>query len=168
MILKKYWKYHGKFDPIPLRRYVNNGLVAGKVKNLLKFYSYLVDNDFKDDELGLANYVNVYPERVFVDYNAKILNTSGFGVNEGLYDMEKQCQDSSTFAELVGMSSYFLHIPVANMIKGQNYIYTLIYIIIDNNVIKQPHSMFNLFSLNPSTNPYLKCCITTEDTINSL
>lgn len=81
MILKKYWKYHGKFDPIPLRRYVNNGLVAGKVKNLLKFYSYLVDNDFKDDELGLANYVNVYPERVFVDYNAKILNTSGFGVN---------------------------------------------------------------------------------------
>jgi hypothetical protein len=130
--INNYWKYYDIEEP--LRKYVNGGLIIGKVNNLIQAFEWIIQNNFNDDQLGFANYCNSFPEKVTLDFNAEILHSSSFGVNGGLYD-EKQKYDSPTLSELLGMHSYFLHIPGLNISKGQLYIYNTICKIFDTNII---------------------------------
>jgi hypothetical protein len=124
--LYNYWKYLNIENiNIPNRKYVNSGLIAGKACMLKDAVKWIIDNDYTDDQLGFSNYINKYPEFVCLDTNATILHTSGFGVYGGLYNTSVQNNDSPTFAELFGRTSYFLHIPGQNL-KGQYVIYKTI------------------------------------------
>lgn len=144
--LNKYWSYHDKQEHLPLRKYVNSGLIVGKVSNLLKIWKWILDNDISDDQLGVAKYTETFPQFIKLDYEATILHTSCYGVNAGLYDMEKQKYDSPTFSELFGMSSYFLHIPGIHSSKGQKHIYNIIREMIENekNITTSLYSLYNI------------------------
>ncbi len=152
--LDNYWTYHNRTNNLPLRKYVNSGLISGKVEYLLKVFKWIIDNNYNDDQLGFAEYTNKFPENVMLDYEAKILHTSTYGVNGGLYDIEKQIIDSPTIAEILGMSSYFLHVPGSNVngSKGQKYLYEVLKKILKDNEYPSDH-MYKLYGITPSSNP---------------
>jgi hypothetical protein len=133
--LTKYWIYY-KTIPLPTRKYVNSGLIVGKVKMLKQAFKWIIANNYNDDQLGFSCYTNEFPDRVHLDYNAEIVHTCVFGVNGGLYSY-KQNVDSPTFAELLGMSSYFLHIPGHIGSRGQKYVYDLTKKLIDLKLFNQ-------------------------------
>ena len=151
--LNKYWSYHDKQEHLPLRKYVNSGLIVGKVSNLLKMWKWILDNDISDDQLGVAKYTETFPQFIKLDYEATILHTSCYGVNAGLYDMEKQKYDSPTFSELFGMSSYFLHIPGIHCSKGQKHIYNIIREMIENEKMTTT-SLYSLYNIQENEDLY--------------
>jgi len=147
--LDKYWSYYNKLENLPLRKYVNSGLIVGKAKELKNAFKWIIDNNYTDDQLGFSNYLNNFPELVYLDYETHILHSSTFGVDGGIYDVEKQKYDSPTFAELLGMSSYFLHIPgIGN--KGQKKIYSIIYNLINNEIFTLKDEMYSLYGIKKS------------------
>lgn len=144
--LNSYWAYHNKTNNLPFRKYLNAGLIVGKAKNLLRAFKWIFDNNYNDDQLGLANYTNKYPELVHLDYEANILHTSTGFVCGGLYKYSIQNKDIPMFTELLGLSSYFLHIPGIIGSKGQKYIYNIIYNLLDNNIID--NDMFSMYNFD--------------------
>ena len=158
--LNKYWSFHNKQNDLPLRKYVNSGLIVGKVSNLLKMWKWILDNDISDDQLGVAKYTETFPQFIKLDYEATILHTSCYGVDGGLYDIEKQKYDSPTFSELYGISSYFLHIPGINISKGQKHIYTLIREMIEN---KKMTSMYSLYNIQENDDLYYQYFLKNTD-----
>jgi hypothetical protein len=150
--LNKYWSYYNKLHDLPLRKYVNSGLIIGKVKDLRNVFKWIIDTNYEDDQLGMANYLNTFPELVELDYNASILHTSTYGVNGGLYDIERQKYDSPSLSELFGMSSYFLHIPGLNGSRGQKYLYDTIKKMIDLQIIKLNNEIYSLYHVKEKSN----------------
>lgn len=127
--LTNYWK-HYNITNLPARRYVNNGLVAGKAKALKEFMDWIIEHTFQEDQLGLGNYVDRFPERAALDVDAELLHTTTFGVNAGILSIHVQKHDSPTFAEFFGRGAFFLHIPgIQN--KGQAVIYEYVKKMID-------------------------------------
>jgi hypothetical protein len=118
--LSAYWK---KVTPKnPIRKFVNSGLIAGKVCALNHMYSWIMERKFTDDQYALGQYMCAFPDRVYADTDAALLHTSTFGVNAGIQSLHIQKQDSPTFATLFGRGAFFLHIPgMAN--KGQKCVY---------------------------------------------
>ena len=143
--LNNYWNYY-KMNNQPSRKYVNSGLIIGKVENLITAFKWIIDNNYNDDQLGFANYSNNFPQLVHLDYNADILHTSVFGGNGGLYDIHRQKHDSPTFSELMGLSNYFLHIPGIIGVKGQKYVYETICKIFDTINL---NDMYSLYGITP-------------------
>ena len=143
--LTNYWKYIGMSDNLPKRKYVNSGLMIGKARQLLDAFEWFIENNFTDDQLGLAKYINTFPNKVHLDTDAKYLHTCTMCVSSGYYDSEFQNYDSVTVSELLGMSSYFLHIPGLNMSKGQNKLYYTIKKNISDELIK-PFMILNEYS----------------------
>jgi len=130
--LKAYWK-HNNTSTLPDRKFVNAGLIAGRVSSLKSFLDWAIANNFTDDQLALGSYMNIFPERVGADCHAILLHTSCFGVNAGKQDVNLQKTDSPTFAELFGRGAFFLHIPgCAN--KGQKIVYTEVCKVIEQGV----------------------------------
>lgn len=143
--LDKYWLFYNKTNDLPLRKYVNSGLIIGRVKNLINAFKWILDNNYTDDQLGFANYTNNFPELVYLDYDANILHTSTGFVNGCLYNYRSQNKDIPTFTELFGFSTYFLHIPGIINSKGQKKIYEIISTILNNNIID--NDMFSLYDI---------------------
>jgi hypothetical protein len=124
MPLTEYWKHHS-ITVLPKRKFVNNGLIAGKVSALKVYFKWIIEQKFTDDQLALGNYVNAFPELVALDTEAILLHTTSFGVNAGIQSIHIQKQDSPTFAELFGRGAFFLHIPGC-INKGQAVIYDFV------------------------------------------
>jgi len=133
--LTNYWNYHN-IKKLPNRKYVNSGLIAGKVHSLLEMitweYEYCIKNNRTgSDQLALSHYINTFPDKVILDYDATILHTSTFGVNAGIRNVHIQKYDSPSFAEFYGRGAYFLHISGSGGNNGQNEIYELAWKIIE-------------------------------------
>lgn len=121
--INKYWKESGAVPNI--RKYVNSGLIAGKAKDLIQFLDWAIKSEFKDDQLALCIYTNTFPERIAADIDARLLHTSGYGVNIGL-NTHKQWVDSPSISELTGRLGFFLHLPGIEVSMGQKKIYDLV------------------------------------------
>ena len=147
--LDKYWQYYNKTNDLPIRKYVNAGLIVGRVKNLKNAFKWIIDNNYNDDQLGFANYTNNHPELVHLDCEANILHTSTGFCSGCLYNYDIQSKDTPTFTELFGMSSYFLHIPGANISKGQKYIYDVIYKLLKFDIVDK--NMFSTYGFTDKT-----------------
>lgn len=122
--LVQYWNYfrfNTKQD-IPMRRYVNAGLLAGTVHGVRQFLDYFLSSPHTDDQIALAHYMNHFPDRVATDHEATLLHTTNFGINGGIQDVRIQAKDSPTVAELCGRAAFFLHIP-HGISKGQEFLY---------------------------------------------
>ncbi|MFY7728210.1 MAG: hypothetical protein ACOVRN_01690 [Flavobacterium sp.] len=146
--LDNYWSYYNiSNDQLPLRKYVNAGLIIGKSCNLKMALKWILDNNYTDDQLGMSNYTNIFPDRVYLDCSASILHTSTGCVNGCLYDYYIQKQDLPSFDELFGLSAYFLHLPGIAISKGQQILYKSISNLYNNSLGK---SAFDLYNLNPS------------------
>ena len=127
--ITQYWKKHNIIK-LPDRKYVNSGLICGKVKQLLHELEWAINNNYSDDQLALCNYINAFPDNVTLDIDATLLHTSTFGVCAGIQQIHVQKNDSPTFAEFLGRGSFFLHIPGCHN-KGQKTVYNLACKLID-------------------------------------
>jgi hypothetical protein len=108
--LTAYWKHtHREYKP--LRKFVNSGLISGKVSTIKKFFAWAVKEEYTDDQVALGWYMNDFPKEVYADDTAELFHTSLFAHQGGLLDPVTQKQDSPTFAELCGRSAFFLHLP---------------------------------------------------------
>lgn len=139
--LTEYWKYYS-ITSLPIRKYVNSGLMAGKASALKHCLSWIIDNKFTDDQLGLGNYMITFPERVAADIDASLLHTTTFGVNAGIQSIHVQKHDSPTFAEFFGRAAFFLHIPGMKG-TGQcviyNYVKTMVNTGASNDILCEPY-----------------------------
>jgi hypothetical protein len=127
--LTAYWAHH-KIASLPNRKFVNNGLTTGRAKALKECLTWIIDNNYTDDQFGIGNYMNAFPDRVAADINADILHTTNFGVNGGIRSIHIQKHDSPTFAELFGRGAFFLHIAGIGG-KGQNVVYNFVCTMLD-------------------------------------
>jgi len=119
--LTKYWK-HYNLTELPNRKYVNMGLVAGHAKDLIAMLTWILENKYTDDQLGLCNYLNAFPHLVCADVHADLLHTSGSGICCCTCNNILQSADGPTFTELLGCGAFFLHIPGQGS-KGQRFMY---------------------------------------------
>lgn len=154
--LTAYWKHHN-IDPTTIdRKYVNFGLCAGRAKDVIAAYEWIIQMQFTDDQCGMAHYINEYPERIYMDTSATILHTSTSGVTGSYYNSIVQQRDSPTITELLGLSSYFLHIPGLSNIKGQLRIYTLCCSTVKQNMSQDIKTMHELYNLSPQNGYYYR------------
>jgi GR25 family glycosyltransferase involved in LPS biosynthesis len=143
--LDNYWVFCNKQNNLPLRKYLNSGLIVGKVHLLKDAFKWIIENSFSDDQLGFCKFTNKFPELVYLDYDAQFLHTSTGFVNGSLYNHTIQVNDLPSFVELFGLSSYFLHIPGLKHSKGQEYIYNTIYKLFDGNALEK--DMYNVYNI---------------------
>jgi GR25 family glycosyltransferase involved in LPS biosynthesis len=118
--LANYWKHYGRAPP--LRQFVNNGLVCGTVSALQDYFSWIQTSSIKDDQLLLATYTDLFPNRILLDSDLGLFHSSVFGHNAGMIHPQVQNMDAPSFASLAGRSVFFLHIPGLRF-KGQQRIY---------------------------------------------
>lgn len=153
MDISKYWNDIGVENP-PARKFVNAGLISGKASALAAMFDWMVSfgdsTNLKDDQLLLGIFLNNYPDLVALDSDVKLLHTSTFGVGGG-YFTESQIQDSPTLAQILGRSSFFLHIPGANTAKGNSVIYRIVSELIDSGINRR--SILDIYNL-PDKLPY--------------
>jgi len=121
--LNHYWSQQTKKSPF--RKYVNSGLIAGKVKDLIIYFNWVSESGWTDDQASLGDYMNKFPDRVAGDIDANVLHTSTFGVTYSA-STKKQWEDSPTIAELCGRRGFFLHIPGLSGSPGQAKTYALV------------------------------------------
>ena len=132
--IAKYWSYHN-IKPLPSRKFVNAGLVAGKAGELCRWLQWTLDNKYENDQPALGTYMNLYPERIAADSDAILLHTSTFGTNAGMFNnIHSQKHDSPTLAELFGRGAFFIHIPGINVSKGQAVVYDTVRGIIESGI----------------------------------
>ena len=143
--LDNYWKYLNKEYNLPFRKYLNAGLIIGKVSLLKKAFNWIIENNYNDDQLAFSRYTNYFPETVYLDYDAIFLQTSTGFVNGSLYNHSIQITDCPSFVELYRLSSYFLHIPGLPNSKGQKIVYDNIFKLFESNLIK---NMFNIYNIS--------------------
>ena len=148
--LDNYWLYYNKTYDLPMRKYVNSGLMVSRVKNLKNAFKWILDNNYVDDQLGIACYINKFPQLIYLDYNADFLHSSTSFINGSLYNYDIQVKDAPTFTELFGMSSYFLHLPGHLASKGQKYIYDVIYKLLKFDIIDR--DMYSLYGITCKNN----------------
>lgn len=141
--LDHYWSYYN-IQNKPNRKYVNSGLIIGKACYLKKALQWIMDHSIKDDQLGFSMYANTFPELVYLDYDAKYVHSSGGFVSGGCYNHSIQLTDAPSFVELLGMSSYFLHIPGIEASKGQKQMYSMIYSLFKSNMLENMFELYNL------------------------
>lgn len=127
--LHEYWSYYG-ITTLPKRKFVNAGLLSGRVKALKVYFDWAIEKGFKDDQLALGNYLNAFPQTIAADTEAAMLHTTNFALNAGVKDIHRQKHDSPTFAELFGRGAFFLHLSGANN-PGQKVIFEYVRILID-------------------------------------
>lgn len=120
--LHPYYKHHN-IKSHPIRKFVNAGLMAGKVKTLRHMWQWIKDNKFTDDQYGVGMYMNAFPDNVKLDADAEIFHTSTFAISGGVYSIHQQKMDAPNFAELFGCGAFFLHIPANRVFKGQKLLY---------------------------------------------
>jgi len=161
--LNKYWAYHNIKNP--KRKYVNAGLIAGKVNALIEMYEWILKNKFKDDQLGLGHFMVTFPEKVAADYDALLLHTTTSVVYAGLNDIHIQASDSPTFAELLGRSAFFLHFPGTHN-NGQAMLYNTIKELVKSGLncskLTGPYGWDEPDWVDPeSPSPYLKNTVVT-------
>lgn len=123
--LTKYWEYY-KYEAPPDKKYVNSGLIAGKASEVKRMFGWMIENKYTDDQLGVADYTNNFPELVRLDIANEILHTTTFAINGGLFNTHVQKKDSPTIAELMGYSAFFLHFPGITSSKGQRMCYFMV------------------------------------------
>jgi len=88
-----WWKNQG-FTKCPTRKYINAGCIVGRVSALKLMLSSLLNQNFEDDQLALASWVNENPHKCALDYGSSLV------YNAHILDMHK-----------TPSTSYFLHYP---------------------------------------------------------
>ena len=130
---EKYWKSLGVENP-PARQYINAGLVSGYAEALRSMFQWMVNLGDKtgclDDQVLMGMYLNENPQNVALDYEAKLLHTTTFGVGCS-YIAESQISDSPTFAEILGRGAFFIHIPGSRMGMGNSVVYDAVVTLIE-------------------------------------
>jgi hypothetical protein len=122
--LTNYWKHYTIHDKEkPPRKFANAGLLAGYAKDLKHMFTWILENKYTDDQLGVCNYMNTFPQNVYADIHAELLHTTSYAVCSGIVDLKIQASDSPTFSEILGSSSFFIHVPGHPNSKGQKYLY---------------------------------------------
>ena len=133
-------------EPLPARRFVSSGLLAGTVRALLDWTDLMIASGDTDDQVSLALYANQYPDRVALDVNADVLHTTVFA---GTKSDRWQRLDAPTFADVLGIGSFFLHFPGPS--QPQHAVYESVAAAIDRG--PDPRTFSNLSAGAPKWEP---------------
>lgn len=128
------------------KKFVNAGLIFGYAKNIIEFYEWALNNNYTDDQKALGKFMNTYPDKVGIDLNNDMIHTTTAFVNAGIESIN-QFKDSPNLNELIGQSSYFIHIPGHAISKGQDFLYNVVYkilLLINFNVMQNLYPYYNL------------------------
>lgn len=87
-------------------KYVNAGLIWGKSKNLKHFWSYLLKNNFEDDQIGLSTYFDLYPNDCMLDQDSEFFQTSACNKYVPRIGSNYLSEESKQ-----GYGTFFVHIP---------------------------------------------------------
>ena len=148
--LGPYFKYNNIDYNKITKKYVNAGLIVGYAKDIINFYEWSLNNNYTDDQLALGSYMNTFPDKVFVDLNNNMIHTVTSFVNGGIHTVN-QFKDSPSLNQLIGQSSYFLHIPGSGISKGQDFLYNVVYkilLLINFNIVQNLYSEYDLTKFN--------------------
>jgi hypothetical protein len=94
--LHAYWQFH-HMENLPIRKYINTGLILGKVCHLLHAFEWIIQHNYTDDQLGFCEYTNQFPQNIYLDFDANWLHTSGCFVNGSFYNHSIQKQIARHF-----------------------------------------------------------------------
>ena len=99
-LITEWWKEHQDEvkNIIGNDRYMCAGLIAGECKALATALTWALNKGYKDDQIGLSSYVQVYPQNVWVDYKSELFRT-------------KQDDFYLSDAEANQFGAYALHFP---------------------------------------------------------
>lgn len=61
--LHNYWKDQKR----PSCQYVNCGVLIGEAQAFVKLWTWVLEQGYEDDQVGLANYINAFPEEFSLD-----------------------------------------------------------------------------------------------------
>ena len=133
--LHEYWNSNGfTQENIPHRQFVNAGLIAGRAKELTHMYEWIVktglEEKITDDQVLMGKYINRHPYLVKLDSDILLLHSCTFGASCG-YMVDIQEFDSPTISQILGRSSFFIHLPGAGLGKGSGIVYDMVSILID-------------------------------------
>jgi hypothetical protein len=92
---------------------------------LIKYFDWVIERGYTEDQPALGKFMNQFPDLVDTDINNQFFHNSTYGVN-GSTSTYKQWQDSPSLAELTGSGAFFLHIPGLSGSKGQSKVYNLV------------------------------------------
>jgi hypothetical protein len=59
----------------PKNQYVNAGLIIGECMELAILYQWILDQGFKDDQLGMGHYINAFPHLFGLDFENQLFFT---------------------------------------------------------------------------------------------
>lgn len=93
-----WWKAEGRTPQQPGVKFVNGGIMIGKASALAAAYAWMIDQGATDDQMGMAAYVNAFPDAFAADDGA-------------LLAKNKLALTSLTPAEKNGTGAYFCHFP---------------------------------------------------------
>lgn len=71
--IDKWWIYHGLDKNKYKHKTCNAGFVMGYCKDLQNLYEWIYDQEYDDDQVGLREYTNTYPNKIFYDINSVII-----------------------------------------------------------------------------------------------
>lgn len=93
-------------------KHVNAGLLGGKAINLFKMWTHLYDAKYKDDQIGLSEYIDNKSDNIVLDTKGELFFNSGlaFGYDESHFLPQQY---------LYGKHAFVVHFPGLNFFSSQ-------------------------------------------------
>lgn len=71
--IDNWWKYYNLDKNKYKYTKCNAGFIMGYPKELEELYQWIYDNNYNDDQVGLREYTNTFPEKIYYDINSIII-----------------------------------------------------------------------------------------------
>jgi len=99
-------------------KYINAGLIAGKVKDLILVWDFLYQKKFEDDQIGLSYYFDSFPNICKLDQDSEFFQTTAS--NKFIPRVH-----SNLIAEesMNGKGTFFVHVPSLSLHETQREYY---------------------------------------------
>ncbi len=100
--LNKWWANKKKHK----NRYLNSGVIVGKVKDLRELFDWMLKSEIKDDQLAAIDYVENNPDKVMIDYNHEVIATV-----TGVDFLEFKVKNGRVINKRTNTKPCIIHIP---------------------------------------------------------
>ena len=107
--LEKYWLEHSKINTHN-NNYVQGGCVVGRAHALSKMYRWCLDNNYTDDQIGISNFIDNFPNNVALDHQNVISFHDNWG-STGILSINEETNQLHVNRNELNTNPYFIHFP---------------------------------------------------------
>jgi len=105
--LKKWWSLNNhRFDTYQTQRYCNSGVVIGTAEKQYKLWSWILENNYTDDQKGACEYIETFPNEVDLDVKQEIIANIQIENFHSYY-----CRNNRIFYHPEKTKPIFIHTP---------------------------------------------------------